>query len=546
MKPIAAVLPLGAALLMGGYLGHRSSRPGPATATAIKHLVVIFNENVSFDHYFGTYPHATNPQGEPAFAAARGTPAVDGLNDSLLRHNPNLTNPANRRVASNPFRLDRTQASTADQGHAYTAEQLAYDSGAADRFPAYTGRGGPGGTGGFFTPALVMGYYDGNTVTALWNYAQHFAMSDNAYADTYGPSTPGAVNLISGQTNGFVVKASTGSTGYVSDGQGGLTLISDLGPAPDICTDSLPWYSTDRGSLTGRNIGDLLNEAGISWGWFQGGFDLSVKNANGSSGCHRTTFSPTVRQTVNDYIAHHQPFQYYASTANPRHTRPTSVAAIGTTGDGANHQYDLRDFFTAVKAGNFPAVVFLKASGYQDGHAGYSDPLDEQTFLVQTISFLERQRSWDSTAVLVLYDDSDGWYDHRMAPIGNGSFTSRDRLTGNGSCGVKGRTPQLGGVAGKGPVEGRCGPGTRQPFLAISPWARVNYVDHSLITQASVLRFIEDNWLGGKRIGGGSFDAQAGSIEGLFDFARGGKTPKLFLDDSLGTVTASPSGLLPK
>ena len=53
-------------------------------------------------------------------------------------------------------------------------------------------------------PNQVMGYYDGNTVTALWGYAQHFAMSDNFYGSTFGPSVPGHLNLISGQTHGAI------------------------------------------------------------------------------------------------------------------------------------------------------------------------------------------------------------------------------------------------------------------------------------------------------------------------------------------------------
>ena len=127
------------------------SGPSPAnaakTATPIKHLVVIFNENVSFDHYFATYPSATNPPGEPRFAAARGTPRVDNLaSANLLTKNPN-TNPENGADAALPFRLDRTQANTADQNHAYTAEQQAYNGGKADLFPKYTGKGTPGGAG---------------------------------------------------------------------------------------------------------------------------------------------------------------------------------------------------------------------------------------------------------------------------------------------------------------------------------------------------------------------------------------------------------------
>ena len=546
MKPAACIGLLLGALALSTCTRGAASPGSLRTATPIEHLVVIFGENISFDHYFATYPVATNPPGEPRFSAAPGTPHVNGLTGALLTDNPNLTNRANGKVASNPFRLDRIQAATADQAHDYTLEQLAYDGGAADLFPHYTGRSGPGGPGGIYTAALVMGYYDGNTVTALWNYAQHFAMSDDAYSDQYGPSTPGAINLISGQTNGVVVVMSVESSGYVCVGQGGATLIGDIAPAGDVCSDSIPNYAKEQVRFTGRNIGDLLDAAGVSWGWFEGGFDLMVTNPNGTGGCERSTFSSVTRLPARDYIAHHEPFQYYASTANPRHVRPSSASAIGTPGDGANHQYDMRDFFAAVRAGAFPAVSFLKAAGYQDAHAGYSDPLDEQTFVVQVMNFLEQRPEWSSTAVIILYDDSDGWYDHQVAPVGNGSFNARaDRLNGPGACGIKGTTPVLGGVAGNGPVNGRCGPGSRQPFLVISPWAKVNYVDHTRITQVSVTRFIEDNWLEGRRLGGGSFDATTGSIDGMFDFKHGGKTPVLFLDDTLGTVVAAPSGRLP-
>src|SRR5260370_5191221 len=93
-----------------------------ATATPIQHLVIIFQENVSFDHYFGTYPNALNPPGEPAFHGKPGTPAVNGLTAGLLTNNPNL-NPLNGAGATNPFRLDRSQAVTTDQSPCYKSEQ---------------------------------------------------------------------------------------------------------------------------------------------------------------------------------------------------------------------------------------------------------------------------------------------------------------------------------------------------------------------------------------------------------------------------------------
>ncbi|HUC16366.1 MAG TPA: alkaline phosphatase family protein [Acetobacteraceae bacterium] len=517
------------------------------TVTPIKHLVVIFQENVSFDHYFATYPNATNPPGEPAFHAVAGTPSVNNLATAhLLTNNPNFTNPANGKDAAEPFRLDRTQAATADQNHNYTPEQQAYNGGKADLFPKYTGKGTPGAVGAFGTRGQVMGYYDGNTVTAIWNYAQHFAMSDNAYTDTYGPSTPGALEVVSGQTNGVRIIATSkkpftlGSTSYyIRDGAGGLTLISDVDPAYDACSNP-----KDQVMMGGRNIGDLLNAAGITWGGFMGGFDLGPKNANGSTGCKRSTYSTVVRSTVVDYIPHHNWFQYYASTANPAHARPASLGAIGYSfdhdgkRDPANHEYGLQDFYNAVKTGNFPAVSFIKMPAYEDGHAGYSNPVDEQNGVVNLINFLERQPDWKDTAIVVTWDDSDGWYDHAFTTPTNPSFDKEaDQLDGPGKCGSG--TP-LPGIEGKA-VNGRCGPGTRLPFLVISPWAKVNDVSHTLISQASVARFIEDNWLKGARLGGGSFDATTGSIMDMFDFSStGGHTRPLFLDPATGSEVTKP------
>ncbi|MDE2260586.1 MAG: alkaline phosphatase family protein [Betaproteobacteria bacterium] len=540
MTPFAA----GLSLALTAYGGSSTATTPPivtaaalTTATPIKHVVVIFNENVSFDHYFATYPNATNPAGSPHFTAAVGTPAVNGLSGTLLTSNPNFLNAANGAGAVNPFRLDRTQAATADQNHAYTAEQQAYDNGLVDLFPKYAGRG---------TSGQVMGYYDGNTVTAIWNYAQHFAMNDNTFTDTYGPSTPGELEAISGQTNGIQLIATTrqpftlsAHSYYINDGQGGYTLIDDADPGYDVCSSA-----TDQVMMNGKNIGDLLNGAAIPWGGFMGGFNLGATNANGSTGCKLATYSTVVGATITDYIPHHNWFQYYKSTANPTHARPSSVQAVGYTfqADGrtldpANHQYDIQDFFSAVKAGNFPAVSYLKAPAFQDAHAGYSDPLDEQTFMTQVVNFLQQQPDWKDTVVIVAYDDSDGWYDHAFATTTNPSFDGQaDQLNGPGICGSG--TPLV-GINGK-PVNGRCGPGTRIPFLVISPWAKVNYVDHTPISQASIVRFIEDNWLGGQRLGGGSFDASAGSMMGMLDFTGGGNVPPLYLDSTFGTPLNAP------
>jgi phospholipase C len=498
LGPLIAIAVVGAWALPAAPASVDASPAGSAgataTATPITHLVVIFQENVPFDHYFGTYPNATNPDGEPRFVAKPGTPTVDGLTPDLLTNNPN---------ADNPFRFDRSEAVTCDMDHAYTAEQLAFDNGMMDRFEEFAAPADPS-----CDRREVMGYFDGNTVTAMWNYAQRFAMSDRSFGSTFGPSTPGALNLAAGTTAGATPSDSAPNT---ANG----VVIGDPDPQYDDCSGS------STVSMAGRNVGNLLKAHHVTWGWFEGGFDPSSRAQDGTAAC-ATAHKNIAGSSSKDYIPHHEPFQYWESTANPHHLPPSSIAMVGRN-DRANHQYDLKKFWQAVAAGHMPAVSFLKAPAFQDGHAGYSDPLDEQRFVVQTINRLQQRPEWKHTAIVIGYDDSDGWYDHVMGPISSPSNDATyDQLTGAGMCGTPSGSTYL----------DRCGLGPRLPLLVISPYARRNFVDHTLTEQASILRFIEDNWKLG-RLGHDSFDARADSILGLFDFGHP-DARKLLLDPATG------------
>lgn len=493
--------------------------PGAPPRTPIEHVVVIYGENISFDHYFGTYPHAANTDGTP-FHPAKHTPKVNGLTEKLLKDNPNQYDPK---------RLTPSQALTCDQDHGYASEQKAVNGGRMDKFVEFTGKDKCTGQPILFgEPGLVMDYYDGNTVTGMWNYAQHYAMSDNSWDGTFGPSTPGAINLISGQTHGVYAvdpktheKVTDAYTVQSPDADGVGTMINDPDPAFDDCSGNNHTSANALAVMTGKNIGDLLNAEKVTWGWFQGGFRPTGK-ANGYAVCG-AAHANIGRNQVVDYSPHHEPFQYYRSTANEKHLPPSSVQAIGRT-DQANHQYDLTDFDAALGAHDLPAVSFLKAPSYQDGHAGYSDPIDEQKFVTSTINKLQRSPEWKSTAVVLAYDDSDGWYDH-VAP----------RIT-NGSTDAATDQPLCTSVKAMGGYQDRCGPSQRLPMLVVSPYAKVNHVDHRPVEQASVLRFIEDNW-GTGRIGDASFDARAGGIEGMFDF-RHPKAEQVILDPDTGGVVS--------
>ena len=483
-----------------------------STTTPIKHVVVIFQENISFDHYFGTYPHATpNADGSVYFGRAKeGTPTVNNLESAgLLTNNPN---------GVNPFRMDRAFPNTCDQDHVYGDEQFVFHGGLMDGFTGTK----PNSTvlyscnDAHYGKFSVMGYFDGNTVTALWNYAQNFAMSDNHYGTSFGPSTPGLLNLLSGNTYGATLEKNS-AAGNISGSASFGTVIGDPDPFGDMCS------APTRGQIqmtVGQSVGDLLNTAGVTWGSFMGGFNSCTHVTTGLTGL-----------TTGDYIPHHAFTQYWASTLNANHLPPTSNSMIGKSDGVSFHEYDLPLFFAALSQHHLPAVSILKAPAYQDGHAGYSDPLDEQFFLVNTINTLMKSPEWKNTAVLITWDDSDGWYDHVMGPIINQSNAPEDQLLGPKNCG----TPKP--VDPQGDIQNaRCGYGPRMPFLVISPWARKNFVDHSVIDQSSILRFIEDNWKLG-RIGTGSTDAVAGSLLGMFDFdEESGAGSKLILDPITGKV----------
>lgn len=578
LRHVRAWMTTGLFLAMAQVSGAACAGPAEnlATETPIKHLVVIFQENKSFFSYFATYPVAKNPMGgaspPPQFEARPGTPSVNGLDNTLANFNPNLVN---------PFRISRLDSYTCDQNHDYQAELEARDQGLMDMYVQFGAKPAKDATqfceevdiDGTMTPVTDMGYFDGNTVTALWNYAQYFAMSDNFFATMNGESSRGHVNLIKGDAYGALCTetkkpekvwvdpifqepimpcggpANSTATDALSNDTLG-TLVSDADPFWDVCSET-----DETVAMSGRNIGDLLNDQGITWGWFQGGFALpsvqpptdpcTVNQHPKVAYCDAigNPMSCTSEMLV-DYVPHHNPFQYYQSTANPMHLPPTSPAMVGFD-DQANHLYDVDDFWNAANVGNVPAVSFFKASNYQDGHPGQSDPLDEQVFIVEILNQLQQLPEWESMAVMIAWDDSDGWYDHVMPPIINQSSSDFDVGTeGQPLCGDQG-APELNPGA-------RCAYGPRLPFLVISPFAKANYVSHVLNDQTSITSFIEFNWLGGERIsdgGGGfpvSFDTMAGSLMDMFDFSKADKGKghkkqrQLFLDPETGEIAQQP------
>jgi phospholipase C len=498
LAALAGFAALAASVALASPLrAHPSDLSGASSPRSpINHVVVIFGENVSFDHYFGTYPHAANS--------------------------------------------------------------------------------------------------DGQTFNAL----------PLAAGDTGNVDTAHEVN------NPSVATPTRPNADLTPDGHGGFSLTSDAQPYWDDCS------TRDAVGLTGQNIGDELNAAGLSWGWFEGGFRPTTSyqaalEATGNAGQPTSTFIPDefknagfqasashssnqgicdavspVGQALggsgqygykDDYIPHHEPFQYYASTANPHHlTIPTdagghdTLAGLATIGTDTqsyaggvpqfntpNHNYDMSDFDQLVTAisneqlppSALPAVSFLKAPGIEDGHAAYSDPADEQQFVTRTINEIMQTPDWQHTAIVINYDDSDGWYDHANPGVINPSLSPADNLTNttltlptSGQCGPSRQAGANVPLAGQ---QGRCGFGPRLPMLVVSPYAKHDYVDHNLSDQASMINFIEYNW--GLPGIAGSFDQALGKADkdeqipfdlaGMFDFNSSQANSALTLSPATGQPT---------
>jgi phospholipase C len=620
---LAAAGLLGSAVALNGTPAAQAADTAPATTTPIKHVVVIYDENISFDHYFGTYPYAANVAGDgPAF-----TPLPDTLKKNTITNytsNPSLLAGfggvvagsaipgANGKAGTNPnsvapFLVDHDHQWMCSQGHAYYAEQKGMDANASgvplmDQFVESTSSSptcaqnaatAPDGKTEFQRTGLSMSYADGNTVTGLWNYAQNFAMSDNSWADNFGPSTVGALNVVSGQTGGAVLYNSPLNPGGVADanvaknGDAGLFKTAD-GSLPTVSTSATGSYTGAIGGPTGnvngfsfvngkddtagtkvsvtgdptpaydectdaniavgmqgQNVGDLLNAKNVTWGSFLGGFSIGGDGTKSGTNCNYS--SVTAKNGVNadgdkyhaaaspDYVPHHNPFQYYKSTSNPAHTAPASGAEIGKAG-AANHMYDLSWFDKAVNnqdGATLPAVSYVRPIKAEDGHGGNSDPLDEQAFLTRTINEIQKSSYWKDTAIVIAYDDSDGFYDQVAPTITNGAT---DPAVNTNLC-----TKASNAASPMGGLDDRCGPSQRLPFLVISPYSKQNYIDHAHTSQASVVKFIESNWLGGESVDNtavsGSFDKTAGPINGMFDFSAAPRLTPVVLASN-GTVVS--------
>ena len=398
----------------------------------INHIVVIYQENWSFDSLYGRFPGANGLD-----QAAATTPQVDKdgkpymtlpqpMNTLFSPPAPDVRFPADLPVA--PFDTAKYVTAnqlTGDAVHRFYHEQYQIDGGKMDKFVAWSDAAG-----------LVMSYYDA-TPMPEGKLAQQFTMMDNFYHAAFGGSFLNHQFLICA----CAPKWSEAPANIVAqlDANGMLTKDGQVTPNGFAVNTSYtintphPASVTDKTLLvpqqTAPTIGDRLSDAGVGWAWYSGGWNTALLG-------HADPL----------FQFHHQPFAYYANYAD------------GTPGR-AEHLRDEVDFYTDVANSKLPAVSFIKPLGPDNEHPGYANLLNGQLHVADLVSAIQNSQYWNDTAIIITYDEHGGRWDH-VAP----------------------------------PVIDRWGPGLRVPTIVISPFARKGFVDHAQYDTTAILKLIESRW----------------------------------------------------
>jgi phospholipase C len=405
----------------------------PAALDGIDHVIVIYQENWSFDALLGKFPGAngianasptsiaqTDRDGRPY---ATLPPSIDTRAQPPV---PDARIPANLPVA--PFDLGPyvpTSSRSGNPTHRFYQQQHQINGGRMDRFVAWTNVGG-----------LVMSYYDATSLP-LGRLAQEFVLADNFFHAAFGgsflnhmwlicacpPPWPEAPDDLRARLDdrGLLVK-----DGEVSpDGYAINTAYTINTPHPARITD--PHHLLPN--LTLPTIGDRLDDKGLSWAWYSGGWNDALAG------------QPHAR-----FAYHHQPFAYFAKWAD------------GTAAK-ARHLKDETDFLRDVAAGRLPAVSFVKPLGTHNEHPNSSELLTGQRHMAELVAAVRASPLWPRTLIVITYDENGGRWDH-VAP----------------------------------PVVDRWGPGTRVPAVIVSPLVRRGHVDHTRYDTTAILKLIETRW----------------------------------------------------
>ncbi len=481
-------------LLLGGCATGPS--PERASLERIQHIVVIYAENRSFDHLYGLFPGANgiaNATPEQYTQVDRDGKPLAELPPSWKGKQPDPAFP--HRMPNRPFRLDGPPLNlpltqqVRSPVHKYFQNIEQIDGGRNDRFAAISDAGG-----------YVMGYYDGSAMK-MWQWAKDYVLADNFFMGAFGGSYLNHQWLICACTPRDErapanLRAQVDEHGWLKrkpdsppSAQNGDLVAFDGDVTPDgwsVNTTQPPYQPsrvppakggdprlTDpaRHTLppqTGKTIGDTLSAKGISWVWYAGAWDAATRDGMQPPEARRAVIY-NGNQGAPNFQAHHQPFNYYARFAPG-------------TPDREQHLKDYRDLVAGIDKGELPQVVFYKPQGTLNQHPSYTDVAQGDLHLAELVGRVKASPLWQSTAIIVTYDENGGFWDHVPPPKGD-----------------------------------RWGPGTRIPAIVISPFAKRGVIDHTMYDTTSILKFITRRFdlepLPGVR-------PAAGDLTAAFDFSR--------------------------
>jgi phospholipase C len=481
----------------------------------IKYVFVLFQENRSFDFYFGSYPGADGLYAGPT--APYTAKQVAGFTQTIVNTDGTLG-------TITPFRIparvmDATgktvpiypaDIASVNHTHVGIARKLALDANGVAQNSAYAlteegvtlKNGKPSKVPSLERKQfgeLVMGHVDCDTVPFLWRYADRFTLFDHFMDTIIGPSTPNAIAMISGQggETQWMLHPDAATTG--GDGKGAtVPMLSDPAPywgspldtadrlkqpqavkplggiSKNLTFASLPlsFMGSDIGKTTAADYDpafdlpdvqdDIEKIAGhgvsaVNWGWYQQGYEHEVNDVRGKA-------------SHGGYVAHHNAPQYFGYVAN----NPLAT----------KHLHGLSEFFDDVAAKRLPSSgVFYVRGGYgniegwqpqdpnpnlakvfngNDDHPGYSDSQISEALLAKEINAIASSPYWSESAIIITYDESDGLYDH-----------AKPRIRSYDAAGL--------------PLE----QGPRIPAIVISPYAVAHGVSHVPSEHSSIIKFVD-------------------------------------------------------
>jgi acid phosphatase len=475
-----------AAIALALALAGCGTPPTPPAGTAaasdaavqrVRHVVVIFAENHSFDNLYGMFPGADGVAGATAEQATQidhdGTPLKE-----LIVFRDGKPDPRFPRMPNRPFRIDAPPMSRGiDQIvpgpiHAFFHNQEQINGGKNNLFAAMSNVGG-----------WTMGYYDGSPFR-LWQWAREYTLADRFFMGAFGgsflnhqylvcacaprhPDAPPAMRAVL-DADGKLKKlpdspsAAVGAVRVVSRSGGQVTpdgfsvntsqppyqpsgIAPAAGGSPDLADPRGSAREVPVPPQTQRTLGDTLSAKGVSWAWYSGGWNAASADGRQPAAVKRRVIYAADEGSPM-FQPHHQPFNYYARFAPG-------------TPDRAEHLKDGEDFLRDIAAGRLPAVSFYKPAGRYTQHPSYTDIKTGDDHMADVLEKLRASPQWKDMLIVLTYDENGGYWDHVAPPTGPGWGD-------------------------------RFGPGTRVPALLIGPQVKRGFVDHTSYDTTSIAKFI--------------------------------------------------------